>query len=82
MAGMALVRIRCGEPGCALPVRRADLDEATLALIDRGAIKTIDDIKPQARLCSVHKHSRSVDDDTAALMGTERLDGKTSITGS
>jgi hypothetical protein len=72
---MALVRIRCGELGCALPVRRADLDDDALALVERGVMP-----KPGARLCAVHRHARSVDDSTAAaLMGTERLDGKTTI---
>jgi hypothetical protein len=72
---MALVQIRCGEPGRAMPVRRADLDQLALNLIAQGIMP-----KPGARLCAVHRHARAVDDGTAAaLMGTERLDGKTSL---
>jgi hypothetical protein len=73
---MALVRIRCGEPGCPMPVRRQDLNELALALIARGVMP-----KPAARLCAVHRHARAVDEDTTAapLMGTERLDGKSPL---
>jgi hypothetical protein len=73
---MALVPIKCGELGCALPVRRSDLDDDALALIARGVMP-----KPPARLCAVHQHARAVDSDTsvADVMGAERLDGKRSL---
>jgi hypothetical protein len=76
MARVTVVRIRCGELGCALPVRRSDLDDDALSSIARGVMP-----KPPARLCAVHKHARAVDSDTsvADVMGAERRDGKTAI---